>query len=555
MSGQEHIAFVTYETQFAPCGGIAAVIKHLPRAISKAAGQSVFVITPFHHLIEQRDGRLQGKAINELGVFTLSFQGREQAVAVCELVEGDIHWVFLKASAPDFFAGTPHPYAVGTNLTRDTLFFGAAAARCLSILGGKYQIGDWSLLLQDWEAATTALAIKSLTMPSRCFITLHNSYDSYAYDHDLTDAGMEPWLYPGDTILQRALGVSQEPVFTVSEQFALDLLHDPLQSQVLAPHLPWILRDRLVGVNNGSFASLALPETEYQALREGDSQPTSRWKQARRNAFLEATGKAASSKKEPLWGEVQAFSDLSRQAHNPWFIMAGRDDPRQKGYDVLAYAVDSYFRLGGLGQFIMFPIPGDEGLEGLFFLNKLAQRHTGRVLVFPYIFREGYMDALQGATFGIMPSLYEPFGAASEIYMNGALGIARATGGLIQQIIPMGDNQQIRTLAGRWHAPQAAPTGILYREPMDIPNLEWDWRAINSCDYDLGDSKRDRLAQRSSYTLFREMGNALCQSLLDAQALFLNNSQLYHQMLSKGIEHIQTNFSWEKSARNYLKYI
>ncbi len=31
------IGFVTYETSFAPCGGIAAVIGHLPAAVGRCA--------------------------------------------------------------------------------------------------------------------------------------------------------------------------------------------------------------------------------------------------------------------------------------------------------------------------------------------------------------------------------------------------------------------------------------------------------------------------------------------------------------------------------------
>ena len=37
-------------------------------------------------------------------------------------------------------------------------------------------------------------------------------------------------------------------------------------------------------------------------------------------------------------------------------------------------------------------------------------------MVLPFIFVEGYRAALQGAAFGVMPSLYEPFGMANEFY-------------------------------------------------------------------------------------------------------------------------------------------
>ncbi|MDY7031058.1 MAG: glycogen/starch synthase, partial [Thermodesulfobacteriota bacterium] len=47
------IAFVTYETPFAPCGGIAAMIRHLPDQLQKSSGVDTTVITPFHHNIEK----------------------------------------------------------------------------------------------------------------------------------------------------------------------------------------------------------------------------------------------------------------------------------------------------------------------------------------------------------------------------------------------------------------------------------------------------------------------------------------------------------------------
>jgi hypothetical protein len=69
--------------------------------------------------------------------------------------------------------------------------------------------------------------------------------------------------------------------------------------------------------------------------------------------------------------------------------MAGRDDPRQKGYDVAAAAVEDYLTLNQrkpeCAQFLFFPIPGDEGLAGLGFLRELADRFPEHVLAFPFI--------------------------------------------------------------------------------------------------------------------------------------------------------------------------
>jgi len=56
----KHIAFITYETPFAPGGGIAAVMAHLPQAIQSISQVPTFVVTPFHFKIE-KTSRLEPK--------------------------------------------------------------------------------------------------------------------------------------------------------------------------------------------------------------------------------------------------------------------------------------------------------------------------------------------------------------------------------------------------------------------------------------------------------------------------------------------------------------
>ena len=171
-------------------------------------------------------------------------------------------------------------------------------------------------------------------------------------------------------------------------------------------------------------------------------------------------------------------------------MLAGRDDPRQKGYDVAAAAAAAFLQTPGndtKAQFLFFPIPGDEGREGLLFLRELADAYPANVLVLPFLFREGYVPALQGGAFGVMPSFCEPFGMANEFHLNGAVGVGRATGGLIQQIVPLRSvpsfTASVERRSSRWHAASAAATGLLYREPDDLPDIVEDWRAFNAAGY------------------------------------------------------------------------
>ncbi len=548
------IAFVTYETPYAPCGGIAAVMARLPSHVAKASGLPVAVITPFHHRI----AKTSSLAMEPAGSFGLPWGGTALRVDLLRYGE-EGSWIFVQVEDPRFFAGVRHPYDVaaspgetGSALLRDSLLFGAAAARALDVLDPHAR---WVLLLQDWEAATAALALAGKDRRHRCYLTLHNSYDSPASNWDLLVAGMNPDACPGETVLDRALNRVEWPVFTVSEPFSLELTEDLLQAEILAPHLKDRLRTRLVGVNNGPFADLAVPEQIVAEAACGKFGALLSWKEAGRKEFLKALESLASGGQGPVWGEPGRF----QKDDAPWFVLAGRDDARQKGYDVAVEAAASVLEQGAEARFLFFPIPGDEGVEGLGFLKDLAERFPEKVLAMPFRFREGYFWALRGAAFGVMPSFYEPFGMANEFYLNGAAGIGRATGGILLQIIPLraaaSFSRAVESRASRWHASSASPTGILYREPDDLPHALEDWRAIHEDSCGDGNRSRGRLERRRGLRLFRAMAEELRIAFLDGIRLFAQTPGLYCAMLAEGIQHIRRSFSWERAAREYLRRI
>lgn len=547
-----NLAFVSYETPFAPCGGIAAVMGRLPAHVQAASRQDTIVITPFHQRIEKTTslGR------SHEGSFGLWFNGRTVIVNIYRHDER-VPYYFLMPDDARFFAGGRHPYDVPWyDLLRDSLFFGAAAARALSVIApGK----RWTLLLQDWEAATTALALSDHPGTHRVFLTLHNSYDSGVSHDDLWQAGINPQCCPGNTILQRALSTAERSVFTVSDQFAQDFTEDVLQSRVLAPQLQSTLRPRLVGIDNGPFVDLA-PDPELVAeAATGHFDRLRDWKHENRTQFLAALDRYQPTDDRPLWGNVAEFA----RDDAPWFVMAGRDDARQKGYDVAARAVSAFLEQGGQGRFLFFPIPGDEGRNGLSFLQKLSERFPQSALVFPFLFREGFQAALRGAAYGIMPSLYEPFGMANEFYLNGTVGIGRATGGILQQIVPLRGaasfGASVAWRANRWHAASSQPTGILYRERDGLPSESGDWQGINAAGYAVpaGTSDQtgpDRVQERSRYSLFQSMAEELQLAIADAVRV-ARQPALYYRMLTAGVFHIQQNFAWERAAQMYVRHV
>lgn len=540
------LAFVSYETAYSPCGGISAVLARLPGRVAAVSSTPTVVITPFHHQLP----KMATLGLSWAGQCGVNFDGRLIVVHIHRL-DGDAPHYFLRPEDPAFFAGNPHPYQVDAQtLQRDSLFFGAAAWRALSTIAPGAR---WTLLLQDWESATVALAASGQTSRPRMFLTLHNSYDCEAPQHRLQQAGFAPHTCPGNTILQRALGVCEWPVFTVSDQFAHDLVEDPFQTQVLAPHLAPLLGSRLVGVDNGPFTTLAVPKPHIEQATGGDPVPLLKWKHEKLRGFLNALDTFVPDPGRPLWGDLTTF----RRDDSPLFVMAGRDDCRQKGYDVAARSVELTLNDGIDARFVFFPMPGDEGLAGLTFLRQLAEGFPEQVLVLPFRFAEGFLNALQGATCGIMPSLYEPFGMTNEFYLNGTIGIGRATGGILQQIVPVRSarswNGAVASRVARLHSAESAATGFLFREPDGLATEVDDWRGLNATEYLLPGSQFDRVHDRLRYPLFRAMVDELKGAIQDVLDVAARPAE-YAALLTAGIAHIEATLSWERSAQGYLRY-
>jgi glycogen synthase len=155
-----------------------------------------------------------------------------------------------------------------------------------------------------------------------------------------------------------------------------------------------------------------------------------------------------------------------------------------------------------------------------------------------------------------MPSLYEPFGMANEFYLNGTVGIGRATGGIVQQIAPLQSassfTQAVQVRSERWHTALATPTGILFRERDNIESAVDDWRGINAAEYDIKGRGLDRVEQRKRYPLFQSMARELMLSIVDGVQVYRDTPELYYRMLTEGINYIRCSFSWERAAQEYV---
>ena len=362
MNLKRHIAFISYETPYAPAGGIAAVMAYLPKAIQSKTQVPTFVITPFHFKIE-RTSQLEPK-METIATFDIPFDSKQITVEV-KLFHKDINWVFLKPIIPrpalfNFFAGNKHPYDLGpgqsvgqSELQRDSLFFGKAASSALAEICPDC---DWIVMMQDWEAATCSFYSsqnEDQSLNHSAYLTLHNSYDSGMDRATLEKAGLHNLSNLGHTVLEISLQLVRDPIFTVSEQFALDLSNELSQSEIMIPHITGQLSPRLYGINNGPFISRQFPETIYLAGLDGDINPISQWKEEKRAQAIKIIRDFTPKRDELFWGDTTMFSG----ADLPWFVMAGRDDSRQKGYEIACMAIDKLLEKDDSACFIFFPIP------------------------------------------------------------------------------------------------------------------------------------------------------------------------------------------------------
>lgn len=166
------IAFVTYETPFAPCGGVTAVMNYLPEMVESVSGCPTTIITPYHFKISKTTSL--ARSLTKIAEVQVLYRSNPIKVEILEYVDR-IQWVFLKAldkppKETPFFAGERHPYDVSKDktrlallLARDALFFGVAASSALSHLDAD---ASWTILMQDWEAASTVLVSQGIKSAS-----------------------------------------------------------------------------------------------------------------------------------------------------------------------------------------------------------------------------------------------------------------------------------------------------------------------------------------------------------------------------------------------------
>jgi glycogen synthase len=554
-----NVVFCSFESRFARSGGLAAVTKTILPALAEIKEiEKVLLMTPFYPYIID-ESKLSPAVIKP---FEVIFAGKSIKVELLKYTPGEkkIEEYYLKASG--FFEASnpindPYGYFPGDPerneeaQRKNALFFCKAVPVAMTALGIRENI---VFHLQEWQTTLIALTCKQAMLEGTlkscgCIQTMHNPFDSWISAEMLTKLTDNQKIREdknfkargGFTAYQLGLQLVDAPPTTVSEHFAGELTSDQLQTGHFADHLQEILKKSgVVGINNGMFITFppdfsgkgVAPPTDYgicqkNRVSEGINKKkeytideVKTIKLAKRKALLDILDNY--HPKERFGQLTYRYRSIRQLPDNvPILVMSGRLDPFQKGYDILLRVVEKFAR--DEIKVILTPMPIKDSDLDYFYKVAWKQKCKGNVTVFPIRMEKGYQELQIGSTFGIMPSIYEPFGAAVEYMVNGTVNIARKTGGLVDQI-------------------QHKKNGFLYRE---IPKF-----------YTLDNIKafarhNDAVQKRGRNPWVQSMVDELYKAIKEAMDIYQNHEDDYYRLIIEGFKQART-FTWQKAAQAYF---
>ncbi|MBN1782581.1 glycogen/starch synthase [bacterium] len=536
MTQIECAAFCSFESRFARSGGLAAVTDRiLPYLKESGPAANVILVTPFHARIIRPDKlKLIKTGRFRFGEKSLKLEIHEYVNKYNKPVPGQIREYFIRVPG-HFMAKNAlnDPYIYDTEdaernnalLLTDALVFSKAVPAAMALLGKKRVL----LHLQDWETILAGMTSKIAVLQGELkacssVFTMHNPYDSGWIRPDLlakiTD-GKIASLPQGATALGLGLQFIDAPVTTVSRNFAGELLSDIVHTQYFIPHIQILLRDRgLTGINNGMF--IDFPES-YEELNRINAKTVGRVRAHKETIRKELLHILDNYRPEKRFGDLtwQGGPLANMPPEIPIIVMSGRLDPNQKGYDLLLRAVDRFDRDQVKAVFTPMAVNASD-LE--YFREKVLGSDKGNMTVFPMRMEKGYMELQTGSTYGIMPSVYEPFGAAIEYMANGTPVIARNTGGLPDQI-------------------DARQKDFLYREPAAHYRREFIEAFFGS---------RNRVKDREQNPWASDMTDSLYETIKKAVLFYQRHTDAYYRCILHGFRKART-FDWSKSAKAYSK--
>jgi len=529
------IVILSFENRFASLGGLAAVVRKFPGALRKA-GEKVLLITPLHQGNSAvKNAIASGELIERFTGVKAHICNFSCMIRCYEEVNAAVSTLHIGIEG-HFNAGeNPYGYDNRETLLFDTLAFCAAVPTALSYLG----INEHLLFhAHDWETAPIALfsrcaVISSLLQQVKTVLTLHNSFDS-----PFPDRFKKLFFnrtFNGDTILQCMLPLLDGPLTTVSTPFAFELRNDPLQRGFFVDHLQrHFAMNPPIGIENGMFGETAtrFSQEELESAAKGDFKPLLDRKNMWRKAFFTSEAKETDPRISGHFND-----ELKHDPSAVIFFMSGRLDPLQKGFDVIFHA---FKRLKPGSAYLFFTPTLHTGQEDLSFFNEIAKQSNGRIVIWPFLMpSRQYRTFLQGAGFLLMPSLYEPFGAANEGFLNATPVIARATGGLLAQVHAGKEFEvpsQYARIVPLHHSDEV--NGILFKERLEECEAQSQWRSL----FEL--PVKDRMKN----PLYVSIVDAATEALNKAITIFSDNDA-YGAMLFNGQRY--QGYTWKEAAAKY----
>lgn len=535
------VVIAAFENTYAYLGGLAAVTRYLPRYLKKHGERIIFISPLYKKIPAVKQAIASGEIIKKISGIPCKL-GTFQGLAACYQQNHSDYPIYYLDCDGFFTAGhDPYTYADKTGLLFDALVFSCAVPFILKALNLNRDI---IIHTHDWETALIALStkiavIKGILDSVKSVLTLHNSYDE-----GLPDGVLEYFLGKPSlrrSVLQTSIPLLDGPLTTVSEQFAAELMHDPLQREVFADHLQHSFSmNAPIGIGNGPFKSFRsiINKKILAETNQGKWQLLNSRKIQMRRKLLALL---SHSKDTRIIGKLTFKKE---QDTIPLFFMSGRFDIMQKGFDVIFHAFKRV-RMGS-AKLIFSPSNVSNGTDSAYtFFSRYTSECEGDITVWPFIIpREIYRYFISGSSYLVMPSFYEPFGAATEGFVNGTPVIARATGGLWDQIVsvlPCTVPPYYASYSKTTRDRAMPPCGILYHEEYAGVDIGKEWRSIFS-------SLPDK---RMSSKLYSSMVDAAYEAIKAAIEIF-QDTERYNQLIENGRYSLER-FSWDDVAEKYRR--
>jgi starch synthase len=395
---------------FAKTGGLADVSSSLPAALA-SLGHQVVVVMPLYRSV--MEGPFELSSIE--GALEVPYRGRilKDKVFYSEL-EPNLSVYFIRKN--EFFDRSmlySTPEGDYFDNADRFIYFSRGILNLSKLIGFKPDI----IHCNDWQTCLVPSYLKSLYMYDaffegvRTILTIHNlAYQGIFAPEYMAVSGLPAEFYSlnrfeyyGQMNFLKGGIVFADIITTVSEKYSLEI-----QTPEFGYGLEGILKERsrdVHGVLNGVDYREWNPETDSHIIANYNEKSLSG--KARCKKDLMEAFKLKDSEKAPLVGIVSRLA-------------------AQKGFDILAEAVDKLVELG----FLMVLLgTGDEIYEKQF--AKIGKKHKGRFGI-KIAFDNALAHKIEaGADMFLMPSRYEPCGLNQMYSLKyGTIPVVRATGGL-----------------------------------------------------------------------------------------------------------------------------